>query len=251
MCASDVRLSTARSIFLVATALSLGVVSGQAQAGLLVDLDATTHAYSGVGAEPLPVDLAPAWQGSENIAASFFGSAVLDWAVFLHNGPNGDFQDFLDENNINFTDPSNAGEFVYAYQVNTISSPSFGFSVVTVGKDGDETLTVAPTSLSSAVFSGPTISHVVPGGAADQTTSVAWQFADGANPPVGTGDTTILFFVSPNLPEMDNSSVAIGPTVNEVIERVGSPSTLVIPEPCSLALLTGCALIGLRTRSGR
>ncbi len=215
-----------------------------ANAALIVELDVTTHAYSGPGAEPLPADLGPLWQGSESYAGVFGGSAVLDWAVFRNGASNGDFQDFLDENGIPATDPTQPGEFLYAYQVNNIDGTGASLSSVSIGKDGDEPINIAPTSISPSFYSGPSISH--PTVETDIATSAVWDFNSVTN-----GETTILYFSSPNIPELDNSSILLA----EKIDRVGSPSSVlepntIVPEPKSIliAILGAVAVGGLRRR---
>lgn len=214
-----------------------------ADAALVVELDVTAHAYGGPGADPLPGDLGPRWQGSESYAGVFGGTADLDWAVFQNGAANGDFQDFLDENNIAATDPTQPGEFVYAYHVNNLTGTGASLASVSVGKDGDEIISIAPTSVAPAFYTGPSISHPTVG--TDIGSSAVWDFES-----VTSGETTILYFASPNIPELDNASILLA----ETIDRVGSPSgflepNTIVPEPGSILIaICGAALVGCLRR---
>lgn len=208
---------------LVLLSLTFGLFSAHATAGLL---SSTSLAYDdGNGPD------SGKWRGSANFTSSILATtdATVEYAVF---GP-GDFQTFLDqETETPFSAPAAAAsQLVYAYQVVDLAAGTAPMPMLTVGCDGDETISAGPTWVPKSEFPNPEPDED-PTGASDQGTSLKWNYGTGT---LTVGETsTIMFLVSPNLPEMDFLQVGDGFTNSP--PKVASPGPLV-PEPSSLLLL--------------
>jgi len=208
-------------------------VAGNAQAGALMD---TANAFDD-GNGPT----SGAWKDSVSYSGGVGFSATLEYAVF---GP-GKFADFLSENSIAYADPTDPTHLVYAYQIEYLAG--FGsISASTVALDGDETIGIVGN-----IPKGLVGADADPASGNNQGgTSIAWNFVDGStalftSPPK---TSTILFFTSPQIPELDTASLFnIG---GPAPQMVASPSNQFIPEPASLTLLLvgGASVLGLMRR---
>lgn len=229
-----------RLTLVLTTLVALQLCTNSSEAGILAS---TPHAFSGT-VNPLPSG--PTWKGS-SVLSNFFGSATLDWAVFDAAG----YQAFIDEpaNNITTTNPVGANELLYAYQFSNITTTFGSNSGLTVGLDGDEIISGItapdPTFLSAAEFPG---ADRYPFNQSNQGgTSMAWEWTQAASGE----ETTILYFLSPQLPELDWASALMGPQIAQVADMIGSPSNLpIIPEPTSatIALALVAVVLGGRKR---
>jgi len=166
-------------------------------------------------------DALPLWQGRVNIDGSFGTlnvNADVDYAVFA---PGDSFQNFLNDYNINYTDPSGGTEYIYAYQIDENNGSNPGVVSFTVGLDGDEPV------------SGP---YAIPG-TGDQSpsamdfpgTSAKWDFGG----LLTTGMTSeILLYSSPWGPERDWGTISAG-IASGLSNEIPSP----VPEPGTTVLL--------------
>ena len=173
------------------------------------------------------------WRGSQNYSAvQFFNSldADVEFAVFAP----GDFQGFLDENGILYSDPA-PGEYIYAYQVLNISSGTSGVTGLSVGLDGNEDLgAVAPTFIPAATNYGtyspaPTQDPGGVGGGPGIQQSSVWNplaFLPGQA-------SGILLYSSPAIPELGFSTLNGGIAAEQIANSLPNP----VPEPSTIGLV--------------
>ena len=176
------------------------------------------------------------WKGTQDYNA-FSVDTTIEFAVFAP----GDFQNFLDDNNIVYSDPA-PSEYIYAYQVVDIG-PGTSVVTFTVGLQEDEDLgSTGVWYIPASTDYGVTYPYVPTKDPADTTggpgvgDSSAWQ----ALPSFGTGEfSPILYYSSPQVPEL-GYSVAANILGQQIEDSMPNPST--IPEPATLAL---CIVAGL------
>lgn len=196
----------------------------------------TSHAYQGT------------WQGSQHFSGvnAIFGDALeadVEWAVFAP----GKYQDFLDENGIVFNDPA-PSEYIYAYQVNNGSDPNASdVTNFTVGLNSNESLGISGvTFIPHATDYGtlplqPIRDPGGTGGGPGVESSSIWPATPGSG--FAAGEVTgILFYSSPQVPELGYSTVSAG-LASESHSTLPNP----VPEPATLVLCLAAGL-GLLVR---
>ena len=184
------------------------------------------------------------WRGSQDYFFNAFINVLDVTAEFAVFAP-GDFQGFLGENLIDFTDPA-PGEYIYAYQIVDIDVGSTGLTNFSVGLDGNESLgAVAPTFIPFTTDYGtysptPTQDPSQPGGGPGVDTSSVWADLPGFGPGEVTG---VLFYSSPHQPELGFSTATVGIAGQQMALSLPNP----VPEPTGLCLALGtCVLLCLR-----
>lgn len=216
----------------------MGLAASPAMAGALAT---TAHAYD-VGVPTELTDLGSMrWQASQHIDADLLPflddeiDATADFAVF---GPGG-FQQFLDDESIAFADPTGGNAFVYAFQVLDVAAVDPGLGGVQNFTTGFETTDVHSAAQVVGASSG--VGPIAP--YADTGTSFRFSF----NGTLGVGQSSkIMFYTSPNGPELDNMTLNSGLAAGNAISA--SP----IPEPGAIVLWLICSAgIALETRRRR
>ncbi len=226
--------------FFLAIMLAVGLSTAQA-----TTLQTTTHAYNdGTGPS------AGVWQGIQSYS-NFFIFDTLDADVEFAVFAPGNFQNFLNENGIVFADPV-PSEYIYAYQVTRIGAGSSGVSNFTVGLNSDEQLgssgvTFVPAATSHGTYPLVPVQDPSPGGTGGGPgvdSSSVW--ATIPSFPAGTV-TGILFYSSPQVPELGFSTVAAGIAAQSIPNSLPNP----VPEPATLGLLILAGGLGLISRRRR
>ena len=209
-----------RTLFLLPCAAAIVLaVSGTALAGTLAsDGNATA-------------------QGTEVFSATVPGfpelgslEAVVEYAVYSP----GDF-----DTSFPGGDPSGGSDYVYAYQM--FNTGPNELDQLTVGLDAgdDATFIGVIDDTVGDVGVNPNPSGVTFQGTVPNFTSAKWTYNPDPGVPNG-GKSRILFFTSPNSPELDSATVLAGSIADT--QQLPSP----VPEPTTLALamlgLIGCAM---------
>jgi hypothetical protein len=207
---------------------------------------------SGVASATTLVDtsfgLGAPWQGSQNFTNTGPLSQELDADVEFAVFAAGDFQEFLDENGIVYNDPAPA-EFIYAYQIAQITKTTAGISSLSVGLNGNEALgqsgvTFIPMATDYGTYSPqPTADSDIVGGGPGESTSSTWNGLPGFAP---NGASGILFYSSPDGPELGFSTLAAG---TAIATRDVLPNP--VPEPASSTMLATLLVLGAMTRRVR
>ena len=218
-------MRTLVNIFGVCVVVMLVAGAGTAQATTLSD---TSHSYLG------------AWQGSQSYAGALLSdtlSAEVEYAVFAP----GKFQDFLDENGIVFTDPADS-EYIYAYQIVSIDPNTTPVTLLSVGLQNDEDLGssgvtyISHTEDYGAYTLVPIRDPASTSGGPGMDFSSTWS-TNGT--PFQPGEVSgILFYSSPQVPELGLSSVNAGFAGQFLVDSLPNP----VPEPATLVL---CVAAGL------
>lgn len=181
------------------------------------------------------------WQGTVNFSAvGVLGhtlNSTVEYAVF----GGGAFQDFLDENGILYNEPA-AGEYVYAYQLVSISATNPGITTFTVGLNGNESLGATgvkyvPLATNHGTYSPlPANNPTAVGGGPGVSTSSQWMYFGSLTNGEASG---ILYYSSPHPPEMGLTVLSSTTATQSLASALPNP----VPEPASMVLLACSALL--------
>lgn len=228
--------------FLRLPAFAIVVTAFAAHGCLAGTLSTTNFAFSGT-VDGIPGHDGGVWRGHEVVnSAIFFGTSVdVDFAVFA---PGSSFGDYL---SLNFgaADPTDGTKFVYAFQVETITTDlgGSGFDAMNTGYDSDEQPDIVQQGVVAGTGSMTSSFHL-------NTSSAEFDWSGGMLTPASSG---VVFYTSPFAPQPDgvNISSAGGDVGQSGFTSFASPSSIIIPEPSSIAILSGGLLLALIRRRHR
>jgi hypothetical protein len=223
--------------FLRLTAFAIVVTAFAAHGCLAGSLSATNFAFSGT-VNGIPGHDGGVWRGHE-VVSGFLGTSVdVDFAVFA---PGSSFDDYLSAN-FGATDPTDGSKFVYAFQVETITTDNsaLGFNALNTGYDPDEQPDIVQQGVVAGTGSMTSSFHL-------NASSAQYDWTGGMLTPA---NSAVVFYTSPFAPQPDGVSMgsAGGDAGQSGFTSFASPSNFLIPEPSSIAILGGGLLLVLIRR---